>query len=164
MEIKGEQALNCYWDNIMTPFRGEQEYNLDEKGRILIPIKYREGLGEAVILARGGLGQINVYPKSFFEEMQQHLETSGEGESIQLASRFLSAAIECEVDRQGRLLIPPILRRHAKLISEAVIVGNRDHLEIWQPESWELTYNAWVAGYRENTDNYAKIHEMGIRL
>lgn len=148
----------------MIPFRGEQEYNLDEKGRILIPIKYREGLGEAVILARGGLGQINIYPKPFFEEMQQRLEASGESENFHLASRFLSAAIQCEVDRQGRILIPPVLRRHAKLTSEVIIVGNKDHLEVWNPEGWELTYNSWVAGYRESTDNYAKIHEMGVRL
>lgn len=148
----------------MIPFRGEQEYNLDEKGRILIPIKYRDGLGEAVILARGGLGQINIYPKSFFEEMQQRVEASGESESFHLASRFLSAAIEGEVDRQGRLLIPSVLRHHAKLASEVIIIGNRDHLEVWNPELWQLTYDRWVAGYRENTDNYAKLHDMGVRL
>ena len=65
--------------------------------------------------------------------MERRIEESGDSESFRLASRFLSAAIECEVDRQGRIVIPPTLRRHAKLSSEVIIVGNRHHVEIWNP-------------------------------
>ena len=145
-------------------FRGEFEHNLDEKGRILLPVKYRDELGEAVVLARGGYGQINLYPKPYFEDMERRIEESGDSESFRLASRFLSAAIECEVDRQGRIVIPSTLRRHAKLSAEVIIIGNRLHVEIWNPEIWQQTYDRWVTEYRASPDNYDKMHDLGLAL
>lgn len=145
-------------------FRGEFEHNIDEKGRILLPVKYRDELGETVMLARGGDGQINLYPKQYFEDMERRIEESGDTESFRLAARFLSASIECEVDRQGRIVIPPTLRRHAKLSAEVIIVGNRQHVEIWNPELWLQTYDRWVAQFRESPDDYAKIRQIGLAL
>jgi MraZ protein len=145
-------------------FRGEYEHNLDEKGRILLPVKYREELGETVVLARGGDGQINLYPKAHFAEIERRIEDSGDTESFRLASRFLSAAIECEVDRQGRIVIPPTLRRHAQLTSEVIIVGNRHRVEIWNPELWLQTYDRWVTQFHGSPDDSAKIRQLGLEL
>ena len=125
-------------------FRGEYEHNIDEKGRVLLPAKYRDELGDTVVLARGGDGQINVFPKAHFDEMERRIEETGATAGIRNASRFLSAAIECEVDRQGRIVIPPTLRRHAKLSSEVIIAGNRLRVEIWNPEQWLQAYERWV--------------------
>jgi len=145
-------------------FRGEYEHNIDEKGRILLPVKYRDELGDAVVLARGGDGQINLYPKAHFDDIERRIEESGNTESFRLAARFLSAAIECEVDRQGRIVVPPTLRRHAKLSSEVIITGNYRHVEIWNPELWLQTYDRWVMEYRQSPDDNAKIREMGLDL
>lgn len=145
-------------------FRGEYEYNLDEKGRILIPARYREELSDVVALSRGGDGQINIYPKPFFDELERRVLESGDSHSFRLADRFLAAANECEVDRQGRLVIPPVLRRHANLGNEVVIVGNRDHIEIWNPELWQHTYQQWVANFRTDQDDHAKMRQAGLRL
>jgi MraZ protein len=141
-------------------FRGEYEHNIDEKGRVLLPAKYRDELGDTVVLARGGDGQINVFPKAHFDEMERRIEETGDTAGIRNASRFLSAAIECEVDRQGRIVVPPTLRRHAKLSSEVIIAGNRRRVEIWNPEQWLQAYERWVAQVRENTDDPAKLREI----
>ena len=141
-------------------FRGEYEHNIDEKGRLLLPAKYRDELGDTVVLARGSDGQINVFPKAHFDEMERRIEETGDTAGIRNASRFLSAAIECEVDRQGRIVVPPTLRRHAKLSSEVIIAGNRRRVEIWNPEQWLQAYERWVAQVRENTDDPAKLREI----
>jgi MraZ protein len=145
-------------------FRGEYEHNIDEKGRILLPVKLRDGLGDTIVLARGGDGQINLYPKAHFDDMERRIEESGDSESFRLASRFLAAAIECEVDRQGRIVVPPTMRRDAKLVSEVIITGNRRHVEIWNPEVWRQIYDRWVTEYRQDPDNNAKIREIGLDL
>jgi MraZ protein len=145
-------------------FRGEYEHNIDEKGRILLPVKYREELGDTVVLARGGDGQINIFPKAYFDDMERRIEESGDTESIRLASRFLSAALECEVDRQGRIVVPPTLRRHAKLSSEVIIAGNQHRVEIWNPELWLQTYDRWVAQVRESADDPARLRGIGMAV
>jgi len=145
-------------------FRGEYEHNLDEKGRILLPVKYRDELGETVVLARGADGQINLFPKAFFDEMELRIEESGDTESFRQATRFLSAAIECDVDRQGRIVLPPTLRRHAQLNAEVIIVGNRQRVEIWNPELWHQTYDRWVTQFRESPDDSSKLARLGPAL
>jgi MraZ protein len=143
-------------------FRGEFEHSLDEKGRILLPLKYRDELGETVILARGIDGQINLYPKPFFEDLERRVEESDGTGSFRHASRFLAAAIECEVDRQGRIVIPPTLRRHANLNAEVIIIGNRDYVEIWSPELWLQIYTRWVTQCQESPDDFVKMRELGL--
>jgi MraZ protein len=145
-------------------FRGEYEHTLDEKGRILLPVKYREELGDTVVLARGADGQINLYPKAHFAELERRIEESGDSESFRLAARFLSAALDCEVDRQGRIVLPPTLRRHAKLGAEVIIVGNRHRVEIWNPELWLQTYDRWVTQFRDSPDDSARMRQIGLEL
>ena len=145
-------------------FRGEYEHTIDEKGRILLPARYREELGDAVVLAAAVMARFNLFSKAYFDAMDQRIEESGDTESIRNASRFLAAAIECEVDRQGRIVIPPSLRRHAKLSAEVIINGNRHHVEIWNPELWLQTYDRWVTDFRSNTDDNAKIRQIGLAL
>lgn len=145
-------------------FRGEYEYNLDDKGRILIPVKLRDELGAAIMLSRGGDGQINIYPKARFEEIEQRVRATTNTARFRQADRFLAAANEGEVDRQGRIVIPPQLRKHAKLAGEVVIVGNRERIEIWNPELWQQVYDQWVADFRTNQDDYDQIVELGLPI
>lgn len=145
-------------------FRGESEYTLDDKGRLLIPIKYRDELGVIITLARGTFGQINVYPQVLYNEMLKSAQESEESGEFPNATRYLAAGVECEVDRQGRISLPPLLRRSAKLGGDVVIVGNIDHLEIWNPDLWLQSYDNWVRQFLENVDDFKKMRRAGIRL
>lgn len=145
-------------------FRGESEYTLDDKGRLLIPIKYREELGEIVTLARGAFGQINIYPKALYDEMLRIAQESEESGEFPNATRLLAAGVEYEVDRQGRVSVPSLLRRSAKLGSDVVIVGNIDHLEIWNPDLWLQSYDNWVSKFQDNGEDFYKMRRIGIRL
>ncbi len=145
-------------------FRGESECTLDDKGRLLIPIKYREELGEVVTLARGIFGQINIYPKALYDKMLDSAQTSEERGEFPNATRFLAAGVECEVDRQGRIGVSSLLRRSAKLNNEVVVMGNVDHLEIWNPDLWLQSYDNWVSQFQNCADDLKKMQQAGIRL
>lgn len=146
-------------------FNGEFEYTMDEKGRVFLPAKHRELLGNSVYLGRGLDGQINVYPKAVWEEMTRRVEESGEAEiEIRNTSRFLFAASECEVDRQGRIVIPPLLRRYAGLGTDVVILGNKDRVEIWSQERWQQNWDQVIKMGRERADNPARVAALKLNL
>jgi len=144
-------------------FRGEYEHTIDEKGRLMIPIKFREELGAALVIGRGTLGQINVYPKATFEAMEQQVDEQA-GNALYFATLLMAAANETELDKQGRIIVPPVLRRHAKLGTEAIVIGNRDHIEIWNPDEWLQTYGRLVDEYRQQQDDLARLRELGVRM
>jgi MraZ protein len=145
-------------------FRGEHEHTIDDKGRLMVPIKFRDELGVAVVIGRGTLGQVNVYPKAAFEEMEHKLDAAGDADGLYYASLLLAAANEAEVDKQGRIVIPPVLRRHAKLGVEVIVIGNIDHVEIWNPDIWLETYSDLVQDYRKQRDNLPRLRELGVRM
>ncbi len=145
-------------------FYGEQEYNIDDKGRMLIPKEYRPAMGDTVVLMRGVDGQINVYPKPTFEEMRQRLAQAGDTESIRLTRRTVNAANDCEVDKQGRILVPTRLREYAALHDQVVIAGNGDRLEIWNPERYEKGFERLTSQFREKPEDFAKIGAVGLSL
>jgi MraZ protein len=144
-------------------FRGEYEHTIDDKGRLMIPIKFRDELGTAIVIGRGTLGQINIYPKSTFEAMEQQVDEQG-GNTVYFATLLMAAANETELDKQGRVIVPPVLRRHAKLGTEAIVIGNRDHIEIWNPDEWLQTYGRLVDEYRQQQDDLARLRELGVRM
>jgi len=144
-------------------FRGEYEHTIDEKGRLMIPIKFREELGAALVIGRGTLGQINVYPKATFEAMEQQVDEQA-GNALYFATLLMAAANETELDKQGRIIVPPVLRRHAKLGTETIVIGNRDHIEIWNPDEWLQTYGRLVDEYRQQQDDLARLRELGVRM
>lgn len=145
-------------------FRGEFEHNIDQKGRVMIPIRFRATLGSTVVVGRGTLGQINIYPIAAFKAMEQQVADSGGADDFYFASLLMAAANDCELDRQGRIVLPPVLRRAAKLADEAIIIGNLDHIEIWNPDEWLKMYDYLVEGYRKREDNAVKLRELGVRM
>ena len=120
-------------------FTGEYEHTVDDKGRIFLPMRYRDALGSMIYLGRGLDGQINIYPQPYWEELIRRVEQAPEDEdmgSVRQTSRFLFATEACEVDRQGRVIIPALLREYADLESQVVILGHRDRMEIWNKQQW----------------------------
>ena len=118
---------------------GEYEHTVDEKNRLTLPAKFRRELAGGVVLTRGMDGCIAVYTA---QDWERFVETRLDGldplskETRQMRRFLFSGASEGELDRQGRIMIPPALLAHAKLKREAIVAGMRDHVEIWDRAAW----------------------------
>ncbi|MBU5438183.1 division/cell wall cluster transcriptional repressor MraZ [Tissierella sp. MSJ-40] len=123
-------------------FIGEYQHTLDDKGRIIMPSKFREDLGDGFIMTKGLDNCLFVYPRKEWLVLEEKLKT------LPLTNRdarafirfFFSGATECILDKQGRVLIPANLREHSKLDKDAVIIGVSTRIELWSKEEWD-TYN-----------------------
>jgi len=120
-------------------FIGEYQHVLDPKGRVIMPSKFREGLGEKFVVTKGLDHCLFVYPQNEWQEFERKLRT------LPLTSKdaraftrfFFAGATECELDKQGRILIPANLREYAELVKELVIIGVASRVEIWSKERWD---------------------------
>lgn len=124
-------------------FMGEYQHSLDEKGRIIIPAKFRDILGENFILNRGLDNCLYVYPHSewkILEEKIKELPTANP-ETRAFVRLFFSGAVEAELDKQGRVVIPQHLREHAQIEKDVFIIGVSTKVEIWSKENW-VNYSA----------------------
>ena len=133
-------------------FIGTYEHTIDEKSRLTLPVRFREGLGDGVVLARGLDGNVAVYSRETWamtvEARISALDPLSR-EARELRRFFFSGAAESKVDRQGRILVPAVLTRHAGLEHDVVVAGNYDHLELWNPAAWEQHLHA-VEGSAEH--------------
>ncbi|MEG1008662.1 MAG: division/cell wall cluster transcriptional repressor MraZ [Clostridia bacterium] len=118
---------------------GEYSHNLDTKGRISIPAKFREDLGMSFIITKGLDNCLFIYSKeewNKFETKLKELPTSN------IAARnfirfFFSGASECEIDKQGRINIPQNLRLHANLTKDVYVIGVSTRVELWDKDVWD---------------------------
>ena len=125
-------------------FIGEYEHSVDAKGRVIMPAKLREDIGEKFIVTKGLDGCLFAYSKtewSNFEEKLKSLPLTNKN-ARDFVRFFLSGAVECEIDKQGRFLIPNNLREYAKLEKEINIIGVGTRIEIWNREYWKQYSNS----------------------
>jgi MraZ protein len=117
---------------------GKFQHNIDVKGRLAMPSKLRESLGVKFILTKGLDGCIFVYAQDEWNNLVEKLKklTMVKKSARSVARYFFSSASEVECDKQGRILIPPSLRSHAKLEKSTIIVGVGTRAEIWSETSW----------------------------
>lgn len=120
-------------------FMGEFSHNIDKKGRMIIPAKFRDELGEVIIITRGLDGCLSVYTTKQWEVIYEQLQKlpSTKKDARMFVRMMTSKAAECEFDNQGRVLIPAPLIKLAGLEKECIIVGAGNHLEIWSKANWE---------------------------
>lgn len=147
-------------------FRGEYEYAVDDRGRMVIPPKFREALTDTVLIGRGAEGQIWVYPKVTFEQHLHEAQQADDDEQdadFEMGQRFWLAANEIETDRQGRLPLPGLLRKQCEIGSLVIIVGNGDRVEIWSPDRWDQTYSEWVAAGKARRNAFSALKRSGLR-
>lgn len=140
-------------------FMGEYSHSIDAKGRLIIPSKFRELLGDEFVLTKGLDGCLSIYPIdewNAFEEKLKALPLTNK--NARTFSRFFVAgATSCELDRQGRILIPATLREFAGLDKDVVLTGNITRIEIWSKKKWEENSNY------DDMDAIAEgMQEMGI--
>ncbi|WP_069997548.1 division/cell wall cluster transcriptional repressor MraZ [Cellulosilyticum sp. I15G10I2] len=123
-------------------FIGEYKHSLDEKGRVIVPAKYREKLGDNFILTKGLDGCLFIYPLSewmLFEQKLKQLPLTNT-QARKFVRFFLSGAIECNSDKQGRILIPNNLRVYSEIEKDIVFIGMSTRIEIWSIDKWD-NYN-----------------------
>lgn len=120
-------------------FLGEFQHTLDDKGRLTIPARFREGLGDSFVVTRGLDGCLFAYPLSEWQVLESRLKSLPlTRKDARAFVRFLfSGASECELDKQGRIMIPQTLREHAKLDKDVVVIGVSNRVEFWAKEQWE---------------------------
>lgn len=118
-------------------FMGEYNHTIDEKGRITIPSKIREQLGEEFIITRGMDKCLFIYPKKEWEKViDKYKELPNTKDARNFMRFFLSGATLSEFDKQGRINIAKPLINYAALKKECVIIGVNERLEIWDKEAW----------------------------
>ena len=118
---------------------GEDSHSLDTKGRLIMPAKLRQDIGDKFILTKGLDGCLFAFSQTEwnnFEEKLKGLPLSDKN-ARNFVRFFLSGATECEIDKQGRFLIPTNLRISANLEKDAIIIGVGTRIEIWNKETWE---------------------------
>ena len=120
-------------------FLGEFDYRIDEKGRVLIPPKFRRELKEGVVLTPGVEKCINIYSLSEFKKLAATLTTGSVTRSKlrKLNRAIFATAFTLNFDGQGRIALPILLREYASIEDEAVVAGANTYLELWSKEQWE---------------------------
>lgn len=120
-------------------FLGRFSHSIDVKGRLAIPARFRDALGAEAVVTRGIDRCLSLYPMEAWQELAEKVSALPISDPDARAFRrmFFAEASNVEFDRQGRILVPPELRRYATLDGEAVIVGMHTYVEIWSPASWE---------------------------
>ena len=119
-------------------FMGEYNHTIDAKGRLIIPSKFRELLGEEFVLTKGLDGCLSIYPMdewNAFEEKLRALPLTNKNART-FTRFFVAGATNCELDKQGRILVPQTLREFAGLEKDVVLTGNLNRIEVWSKEKW----------------------------
>ena len=118
---------------------GEFNHNIDEKGRLIIPAKLREDLGDSFVICNGLEGCLFVYSQEEWNKFVAELESLPRmnKDAVIFKRYFFGSASEGSFDKQGRVLVPPSLRKNAHPEKEVVLVGVQDRVEIWDKALWE---------------------------
>ena len=125
-------------------FIGEYHHTIDEKGRIIIPVKFREELGNSFIITRGIENCLFVYSEENWAKITNKLNSLPftKKDARTFNRFFMSGATNVELDKQGRVNISQPLIDYAKLLKDCVIIGTGDRLEVWSQESWESFFDS----------------------
>jgi MraZ protein len=138
---------------------GEYHHNVDTKGRLIVPAKFRDELGEMFVLTRGLDQCLFGYPLSEWKIIEEKLKglPMTKKDARAFTRFFFSGATECEIDKQGRINISSPLLNYAKIEKECVILGVSNRIEIWSQDIWNDYFS-------ESADSFAEIAENMIGL
>ena len=143
-------------------FTGEYDHALDQKGRLIVPAKFREQLGQTFMVTKGLDKCLYVYSDEAWHRIEESLQSQSmlTKDRRKFMRNFFAGAAECEIDKQGRILIPAKLREYAGIDKDVVSIGVFSRVEIWSKE----VYDAENGEY-ENMDDFAQqLEELGISL
>ena len=142
-------------------FMGEFNHTIDTKGRLIVPSKFRELLGDEFVVTKGLDGCLFVYPADEWKIIEDKFREVSQfsKEARKFARFFFAGAASCEVDKQGRVLLPAVLREFAGLEKEVVLAGVLNHIEIWSKDRWE---NA--ASYEDMEEIAEHMASLGLTI
>jgi MraZ protein len=125
-------------------FYGTHEHTIDEKNRLTLPARFRDGLGGDIVLVRGIDRNVDVYPRASWDASVTRITAldSLTREAREMKRFVFAGAAVAELDKQGRVLVPPDLARHAGLGRDVVVAGVHDHVEIWDRSQWATHVSA----------------------
>lgn len=142
-------------------FIGEYQHNLDEKGRLAVPAKFRVALGKGAVVTRGLDNCLFLYTATEWEKLATKLATLpiSKANTRAFARLMLAGAMDVELDKQGRIILPEYLRRYAGLRKGAIITGLYNRLEIWDEGNW----NKYKKGTEKSSGDIAEALEgLGV--
>ncbi|MFD2616976.1 division/cell wall cluster transcriptional repressor MraZ [Terrilactibacillus laevilacticus] len=136
-------------------FMGEFQHNIDQKGRLIIPSKFREELGDRFVMTRGLDQCVFVYPQNEWKQIEKKLEALPftKKDARAFTRFFFSGASECAFDKQGRATLTATLRDYAKLEKECIVIGVSNRIEIWSQENWKTYYEESEASFSEISES-----------
>ena len=142
-------------------FMGEYNHSVDAKGRLIVPSKFREQLGNEFVVTKGLDGCLFVYDKKSWEEFETKLQSLPlmNKEARKFVRFFQSGANEVEVDKQGRILLPVPLREYAALGKDVVLIGMAGRVEIWSKERFDQE-----STYDDMDDVAEQLEKLGLSI
>lgn len=142
-------------------FIGEYSHNLDEKGRLAIPAKFRRELAKGAVVTRGLDNCLFLYSKNEWQKLAQKLAALpiSQANSRAFARLMLAGAMDAPIDKQGRIIIPEYLRQFARLNKNIIIAGLLNRLELWDGDNWK-TYKSQTE--RESGEIAERMAELGV--
>lgn len=145
-------------------FRGRYHHQIDSKGRISVPSKFRDVLSSASderLIITNFDNCLWAYPIAEWVDLERKVASLPQfGDEIKALQRvFISAASECQVDKQGRILIPPALREYAGLVRDVVVVGMTKRFELWARDRWDQMFSS---AHARLEGLGAKLAELGL--
>ena len=145
----------------MHMFMGEYNHTIDAKGRLISPAKFREVLGDEFVVTKGMDGCLFVFDNSEWQAFAEKLRSLPmiDKEVRQFTRFFLAGAASVEVDKQGRILLPSVLRDFAGITKDTVLIGVGSRIEIWSKDRWEGTVT-----YQDMDEISTHMVELGIGL
>lgn len=128
-------------------FLGEYEHNVDAKGRIAIPAKFRDDLTDGLVVTRGFDQNLLLYPAAAWREVADKVNSlpMGQPATRNLRRLLFASAADLEMDKQGRILLPANLREYAGIDAEAVVAGMDSFIEIWSRDRWQAVIDSFPA-------------------
>jgi len=147
--------------NIIIMFIGEYNHNLDTKGRLAIPAKFRAILKKGAVVTKGLDDCLFLYSKEQFAKMAEKFASLpiSQAKARAFSRHMLAGAMDLEFDNQGRITLPEYLRRFSGLKKKVVVAGLYNHLEIWDENSWEK----YKTKSEKNSNDIAEaLSELGI--
>lgn len=142
-------------------FIGEYQHNLDEKGRLQVPVKFRSKLSDGAVITRGLDSCLFLYTKEEWQKIAEKVSAlpMSNPKARSFSRLLLAGAMEVEFDKIGRIIIPAFLRQYAGLKKSAILAGLWGKIEIWSEESWhEYQQNA----EKQVEENISELEDLGI--
>ena len=142
-------------------FMGEYQHSLDAKGRLIVPSKFRDELGDGAVMTRGLDNCLFLFPKPEWTILEEKLKALPltKADARQFVRFFFSGAAECDQDKQGRIMLPTNLRAYGDIEKDVVVIGVSNRIEIWSRERWSAYVDRAESSYAEIAEN---IVDLGI--